>query len=817
MNRTARSPEIDEAESTYSKAAKSELAKKYDTAFRLYIKSAEIFLHLSRSTDQSDRDKSKWKGRAAQALERAEKIKSVTKKSTAIASGATDESNITLTPVGIDHFSHRQQSYVLQKSSSVHGHVYPLWDEASSNTLSSSTEFSDPDGQPSLSPEQREVATIWRRPHCKAYTDPTIWQIGAQDIVQHIVTDCSVCASLSVCVEHSRRFGSKLARDAIHYDPLTGRCDVKILFNGSWRRVIIDDKLPHHPSNGTLMCMTCQDPNGTTVAWPSYLEKAYMKLMGGYDFPGSNSSIDLHALGGWIPEQLDIKSSNFERERTWTRIYDGFNHGHCMITLGTGPQPDLRWGSAYLLSSHSYAIINVEEDNKDRVLTVLDSWVPVSQDEEQATRTLRIPWSDVLATFEGIYLSWDPQLWSTTLTFHGRWARKENASGSTHEARARFHLMDPPQGATEVWVLLTRHVINSRNSSNFIALKVETEDAEVASSIGAASVVDSQGIYTNSAHVLTKCRMSQNQPNGILSMLASYDGVCQSVGFTLTIYASPTVDVVWETDVVTPPFTSEIESQWTHKSAGGNPEYPTFMVNPQYRLRVHGQPRSKIKVCLTIQTVKDLPVNITVLWSQGDRVFDLCHKDLVATSGSYRYGLARLNTQLAPGDYSVVLSAFEPQKTGPFTFTVESSGKFDLTNIPQEGAGMYSKIIRGSWDVDTAAGGPSFKHYMHNPIYEFDCPADTQIKVRLQLIRPGASAPLNVTILPPNSASSTAHITTSGAYDDAISGVVTPQMSLNKGKYWVVPSTYSPGVQAPFQLILYSSVSVAVKEKDNGS
>jgi uncharacterized protein YpmS len=32
---------------------------------------------------------------------------------------------------------------------------------------------------------------------------------------------------------------------------------------------------------------------------------------------------------------------------------------------------------------------------------------------------LQIPWSEVLNTFDGIYLSWDPKMWERQLTFHG--------------------------------------------------------------------------------------------------------------------------------------------------------------------------------------------------------------------------------------------------------------------------------------------------------------------------------------------------------------------------------------------------------------
>ena len=92
-------------------------------------------------------------------------------------------------------------------------------------------------------------------------------RILPEDILQHIVTDCSVCASISVCLEHSRRFGStvsqsvfvrssmpfnfsKLAGSSVYnYNSFNksdskctatevdGRYDIRVLFNGAYRRV----------------------------------------------------------------------------------------------------------------------------------------------------------------------------------------------------------------------------------------------------------------------------------------------------------------------------------------------------------------------------------------------------------------------------------------------------------------------------------------------------------------------------------------------------------------------------------------------------
>ncbi|KAG8947215.1 calpain 7 [Tulasnella sp. 424] len=47
--------------------------------------------------------------------------------------------------------------------------------------------------------------------------------------------------------------------------------------------IVIDDALPA-TDEGLLLCASTR---GTRVLWPSIIEKAYMKVMGGYDFPGS--------------------------------------------------------------------------------------------------------------------------------------------------------------------------------------------------------------------------------------------------------------------------------------------------------------------------------------------------------------------------------------------------------------------------------------------------------------------------------------------------------------------------------------------------
>ncbi|KAH6910301.1 hypothetical protein BKA70DRAFT_1272694 [Coprinopsis sp. MPI-PUGE-AT-0042] len=852
MQRNDLKTQIRDAEALYSKATKAELARRYDQAYEHYVRAAELFLHLSRSSQEaSEKDKAKWKtnGRTgvASAL-------SPGPPSSGSAS-PNPPSNTLLTPVYINHFASHEQYYVLKKGSYVNGLVFPLWDESQGPDPCANL-FTDPDGQPQLSPEQSSVSPVWKRPphhsEPKTYDAAATPRILAQDVLQHIVTDCSVCASISVCLEHGMRFGSYLAESPMdHY--IEGKdsdvIDIKFLLNGAWRRVLIDDRLPYHPQDGTLMCMSISSASKCPFAiWPSLMEKAYMKLMGGYDFPGSNSSIDLHAIAGWIPEHVEIRRSDFERERTWQRMFSGFTKGHCVVTLGTGVRPVSFDTRLKLLPSHSYAVTDVFESDEGRRLTVLDSWVHEDEDPVAARsrqcRLVNISYSNALNMFDGIYLSWTPSIWENHIQFHGMWKRRDpedvtkqlfltyTHKGSEHgtEAEAGQDLA-ASDGEEEIWVLLTRHLSDTHRTEDFVALRVQLEDDVKGAMTHGQQAFCVKETYTNSTHILSRTRLKPSEPSGILSILASYAGDASEVGFTLSVYSRRNVEIAWDEKVSSPTYVSKVEGSFTLRTAGGNHTNPSFMVNPQYRLVVHPPKNaartpnaSSGQMMFTLQSSKDMPVNAAIVRSKSEdkehRVTELVERDIIATSGPYSYGHAKISSKIAPGEYVLVVSSFQPEATGSFNFKVESMhSPFELTSIPQEGAGMYAKTITGSWKDGNSGGGPTSPKFASNPKYEVEVAQNTQFKARLQLTRKSNSIPLNITIYPATNGSPTTesltrsrHVATSGPYDDGLAGVATPIVTLTPGKYWAVPSTFRSGVQADFRLLLwYSSQGIKIK------
>lgn len=196
---------------------------------------------------------------------------------------------------GQDTYTEEEKLVLLHTSKINRRDYVPFMSVDLSERFQYSIPFTDKDGPLTLSPKQKRDFYKFARPE-ELCSDPCIVYGPAPNylsIKQTVISDCSFVASLAVSASYEKRFGRKLVTAIIYpqskdrkpiYNPF-GKYMIKLHVNGVARKVIIDDSLPID-RYGRLLCSYSSNKN---EFWISLLEKAYMKVMGGYDFPGSNS------------------------------------------------------------------------------------------------------------------------------------------------------------------------------------------------------------------------------------------------------------------------------------------------------------------------------------------------------------------------------------------------------------------------------------------------------------------------------------------------------------------------------------------------
>ncbi|KAI5450824.1 cysteine protease, partial [Naganishia albida] len=237
----------------------------------------------------------------------------------------------------------------------------PLWHDADATFLAPlpAAQLDAMVFQPSLSADQLAAHATWDNIYAPShpYTEFTpclpcddACSKGLLKVEQGIGANCSVVAGLNTLVAHNARCGTALGSrnfvpvavkrrkgeeesgEAVRY------WRVKVFFNGAWRSLVIDSRLPASSTTTQSLHATitplCPSTNTTSLLWLPLLEKAYMTLMGSYAFPGSTPATDIHALTGWIPERIVLSGAGFRRERTWARITEGWERGTVLVTLG---------------------------------------------------------------------------------------------------------------------------------------------------------------------------------------------------------------------------------------------------------------------------------------------------------------------------------------------------------------------------------------------------------------------------------------------------------------------------------------------------
>lgn len=74
-------------------------------------------------------------------------------------------------------------------------------------------------------------------------------------------------------------------------------------------------------------------------------------------------NIDLHALTGWIPERLAIRSSepDFNADASFDKLLSHLHKGDILVTVATGQMSEVEADRSGLVPSHAYAVLDVRK------------------------------------------------------------------------------------------------------------------------------------------------------------------------------------------------------------------------------------------------------------------------------------------------------------------------------------------------------------------------------------------------------------------------------------------------------------------------
>ena len=571
------------------------------------------------------------------------------------------------------------------------------------------------------------------------------------DLVQDAATDCSVVASLCAGVARAERGHAKILRSVLYpYDsdnahPLmskNGKYIARLNFNGCYRRVVIDDRLP---TSSTSRVIHVVDRNNPGLLWPALLEKAYLKVRGGYDFPGSNSGTDIWILTGWIPEQVFLQSDDLEPDPLWKRISNAFRFGDVLITMGTGKMSCRTERELGLAGEHDYAVLELREVDSQRLLLIKNPWCegmswrgrlngsqqsqsstdeqsensegllidldesrePVQNsrdllnaDDQLSPGTFWMDFDNVVQHFESIYLNWNPGLFAFRQDVHFAWDLTPPQLGGSKQ-RGRFvSLSQHPQYTVSaddgglVWVLLWRHFQNAV-PADATAEEIEADRYGIELS-GHISLIafKSHGVRVLLPDKAVEKGWFVDSPQTLLKLgckpgeqitLVPVEQELPATKHTFTISAFGHSPITIAEAKTCYQYANTCTGSWAKDTAGGNAHSPTYSTNPQFSVAVP----QKMSISVLLESMNDeLNVHFKLVHSNGQRIHSVRNRDIVFDSKDYRRGCCLAEyAELEPGQYTIICSTFEPQQLGNFTLLVESSHPADVILLPREGAG----------------------------------------------------------------------------------------------------------------------------------
>ncbi|KAK0623360.1 hypothetical protein B0T14DRAFT_174333 [Immersiella caudata] len=621
---------------------------------------------------------------------------------------------------------------IILRASRLHGNVFPPWDSAPDPAAfdagPNGAAYVDPSPF-SLSVEQQAIFAGWQRPA----EIPSISEGGDPmataaeiDLAQDLATDCSVVASLCAAVRHFRRTEGSLLPSLMHpFDHETirpavsknGKYVFRMYFNGSWRRVVIDDRLPASSTDRTLYVVDRRNPR---LIWPALIEKAYLKIRGGYDFPGSNSGTDLYALTGWVPEQIFLQSDDIELDETWERIEKAYNEGNAIVTLGTGNMSPEEEEALGLVREHDYAVLDLKRDAHNRLFLIKNPWCDslvwtgvgssaslnvdtTASPYQDMTNMFWMSFEDVLQHFDSLYVNWNPAIFTHRQDHHFTWEIPDKTEELIFTHNPQYSVLSV-SGST-VWVLLSRHwqdgelgILRERKAErdhhDGSLASVSKQLGFMALSLFASTPPGTriplteghrclhQGPYVDSPNTLLRYEPAPNKAQTLV--VSQSELPLPKYSFTLSFFSNEPLVVSPAADAL--PHNATVHGAWTRRTAGGSAAYASYLSNPQFALTLS----SATRLTLVLGTdTPDLPVHVAVLYSSGgQRVTTVAGRDILGASTEYQRGRTFASiAHVDPGTYTVVVSTFEPGQTGRFSLRINAAVPVELKHIYADAAG----------------------------------------------------------------------------------------------------------------------------------
>ncbi|KAK6536905.1 cysteine protease [Arthrobotrys megalospora] len=610
--------------------------------------------------------------------------------------------------------------------------------------------FTDSTGPLALSVQQQKNFDRWYRPRelWNGTENMILEREGedlAADLSQDIISDCSVVASLCAAFTREQKgHGSLISciiwpqRDGVPMVSPTGKYMVKLWLNGSYRKVIIDDFLPASLGDSKFSLHVASTEHPSFIL-PSLLEKAYLKAMGGYDFPGSNSGTDLYCFTGWIPEHLFLKGNPADLSldlaeplTLWDRVYQTWQSGDVLMTLGTGVLE--AWEGHGLVGEHDYAIIGLQEVVSEsgrvgRWLLVKNPWKtggnwsgPLAiddsdddsdddadgedsksgSDEDSESDEDAYPedlaqspsqsavWIDlnsVFRHFDSIYLNWNPALWSHRYDWHFSWPQLSAVTKpSTTEhlwnvpgcfwGNPQYKLVNRSSTPSKAWILLSRHLLRKQdfdrktlwNKSGHISLYVFATNGK---RVYQSSGYLKRGPYVDSPQALLRLEVPAKTAYTVV--VSSQDLVPAESTHSFTISAFTSIPMDFERVDELYPHLFTVQGSWTISATGGNTESREYGRNPMFKITLSQPANLLIGLSIHAKPSKD-GKSVGKAIAAETTASPLIHVALLHSDGGRRVHTLSRNKFLAnSGDYKRFFTTCFAEQVPRGSYTIVAS------------------------------------------------------------------------------------------------------------------------------------------------